>query len=53
MNETLIMTWRPGVSAEESFTGPPVDAAPAQLQAALDEGLARTLLRLENVAEEN
>jgi uncharacterized protein YndB with AHSA1/START domain len=41
------------VSAEESFTGPPVDAAPAQLQAALDEGLARTLQRLKNVAEEN
>jgi uncharacterized protein YndB with AHSA1/START domain len=39
------------VSTEESFAGPPVDADPDSLQAALDESLGTWLQRLKDTAE--
>lgn len=39
------------VSTEESFAGPPVDADPDSVQAALDESLGTWLQRLKDTAE--
>ncbi|MFY1689143.1 SRPBCC family protein [Plantactinospora sp. WMMB782] len=39
------------VSTEESFAGPPVDADPDSIQAALDESLVTWLQRLKDTAE--
>ncbi|MBW4703790.1 SRPBCC family protein [Micromonospora sp. RL09-050-HVF-A] len=39
------------VSTEESFAGPPVDADPGPIQAALDESLVTWLQRLKDTAE--